>query len=291
MSEDRQDKSRPESLLAGWLQATSEFWSSAMKSWPGMPENEQAHQAAAQWEPSLQMWQSLVSMMSEPGAMDGILKGMNALPEVGLKVANSTWNGFFFFQQQWLERMGELGERAEAYKFENAGEKMFDNWMEVYEKEFRQFLKIPQLGLARFYQERSAEALDRFNILQAAAAELSYLFYLPMEKSMRIMQDKLKEGMEKGEMSDNLKDYYQMWIKTLEGHYMTLFKSPEFSRSLNNTVDALEEFQKAKQAVVYDLLQNLPIPTNRDLDELSREIYLLKKKVRELDKKLNGSPS
>jgi len=33
-------------------------------------------------------------------------------------------------------------------------------------------------------------------------------------------------------------------------------------------------------------MQSLPIPTNKDMDELSKELYLLKKKVRELEKKL-----
>jgi hypothetical protein len=31
----------------------------------------------------------------------------------------------------------------------------------------------------------------------------------------------------------------------------------------------------------------MPIPTNKDMDELYKEIYLLKKKVRELSRKLD----
>ena len=134
-------------------------------------------------------------------------------------------------------------------------------------------------------------AADEFNLYQEALAEFMYMLYLPMEKSLQVMQDKLEEISKQGKLSDNFKDYYNMWIKILEGHYMTLFKSPEYTRVLSKLLTATEDFKMAKQEVLVDLLSNLPIPTNKDMDELCKEIYLLKKKVKELEKKLNGSES
>jgi polyhydroxyalkanoate synthesis regulator phasin len=33
-------------------------------------------------------------------------------------------------------------------------------------------------------------------------------------------------------------------------------------------------------------LQNLPIPTNKDMDELYKDLYILKKRVKELERKV-----
>jgi hypothetical protein len=82
-----------------------------------------------------------------------------------------------------------------------------------------------------------------------------------------------------------------MWIKILEGHYMILFQSPEYTQILGKTLTALSDFSSAKNAVLEDLLSVLPIPKRSEVDELEREIYELKKRLRTLEKKSNGKPS
>ena len=87
---------------------------------------------------------------------------------------------------------------------------------------------------------------------------------------------------------EEFKDYYRRWLKVLEGHYMTLFKSPEYTRTMSHTLNALEDFTLAKQELLAEALEALPIPTHRDMDELYREVYLLKKQVKDLSKKMAG---
>lgn len=52
------------------------------------------------------------------------------------------------------------------------------------------------------------------------------------------------------------------------------------------TLSHSADYKAAQQRLLFDLLQPLPIPTNRDMDELYKEIYLLKKTVRELTRKV-----
>jgi archaellum component FlaC len=42
----------------------------------------------------------------------------------------------------------------------------------------------------------------------------------------------------------------------------------------------------AKQEFLRDGLQQLPIPTNKDMDDLYKELYLLKKRIKALEKKV-----
>jgi hypothetical protein len=115
-------------------------------------------------------------------------------------------------------------------------------------------------------------------------AEFVSLLYLPVEKSFKVLQDKLQQMADEGKLPDKSKDYYRMWIKILEGHYMTLFKSPDYVHTVAKTLDAMGEFWIARRQLLQDALQMLPVSTHRDMDELYKEIYLLKKRLKGLEK-------
>ena len=66
---------------------------------------------------------------------------------------------------------------------------------------------------------------------------------------------------------------------------MELFKDQEFTGSMGRTLEALSQYSAAKQAVVNDFLKANAIPTHDDLDDLYREIYLLKKRLRAYEQK------
>jgi polyhydroxyalkanoate synthesis regulator phasin len=118
-------------------------------------------------------------------------------------------------------------------------------------------------------------------------AEFAHLLFIPVEKSFRVVQEKMAELAEAGKLPTDSKHYYQMWIKVLEGHYMTLFQSPEYTQTMARTLDALNQFLAARQDVFEDLLKMLPVPTHRDMDQVTREIYHLKRRVRQLERRLH----
>jgi polyhydroxyalkanoate synthesis regulator phasin len=43
----------------------------------------------------------------------------------------------------------------------------------------------------------------------------------------------------------------------------------------------------AKNEVLQDVLQILPVPTYKEIDELYKDLHILKKKVRDLERQLN----
>src|SRR5210317_1740435 len=266
MNETKQENTGAETLLATWLKTATEFWGSMARTWANGPDISAASDTAAASEKeaagrtqeslqsALKTWLALSSVMSDPEGLEAQLKGVHGLPEVLSRLVKTGWDGFFQLQQQWLQRAERIGKTTEAYKFENLDQNAFALWNELYEKEFRQFLHIPQLGLTRFYQERVGRTVDKFNIFQAKVAEFLHIFSLPMEKSHKVMQDKLTEMAEAGELPDDSKAYYQMWIKILEGHFMTLFKSPEFANAMGQTLNALEDYKISQEKVIEDIL-------------------------------------
>ena len=208
-----------------------------------------------------------------------------------MRIVRTTWDGYFQLYQTWLKHTGKFGEASKAYNFEGLQPDTFKEWTVFYEKELQPFLKMPQVGLNRIYQERANDAVDKFAKYQTAIAEFLSVFNTPVEKSLRVMEENLVEMAKEGKLPENFKDYYNMWIKVLEGHYMTLYKTPEYVECLGKTMNAVQDYKAARQKVLMDLLQVLPIPTNRDMNDLYKELYVLKKKVKEMAKKIEKSES
>jgi len=290
MNEKEKESFDPKPVLESWLKTATDFWGPVIEMWSAASGKtdtsmkQEGSRAKKNLESALRSWKAMSSAMSEPETGQSIFEGIRVLPEIVLKMTQTGWDGYLKLQQQWYERLSRTGQATEAYSFDNLDQDALSVWSEIYEKEFRRLLYMPQLGLTRFYQERANKALDQFNLLQAAMAEFLQILFLPMEKSLQVLQEKMAEMAEEGQMPENPKVYYQMWIKILEGHYMTLLKSPEYTSKMHITLGAFENFVAAKNEILQDFLQSLPVPTDKDMDELYQEIYLLKKRLREHEK-------
>ena len=301
MNEQKTETVGPDTLMSTWMKTATAFWEQTLRQWPGASDMSGAWPSATPSKKgttgrsqetlasTLKTWQSLSKLMSEPGMIESQVDGIGALPEIILKMAKSGAERYFHLQHEWVRRVGKIGERTKAYEFENLDQELFKAWSEIYDQEFRQLLNMPQLGLTRFYQERMNRAADEFNRFQSSMSEFMHILFLPMEKSFNIIQEKLRQMAEEGTLPENPKDYYQMWIKILEGHYMTLFKSSEYTQVLQRTINRQSDFLAAKQALMEDFGQMLPVPTHKEMDELYKELYHLKKKIKVLEKKIKPS--
>jgi len=121
-------------------------------------------------------------------------------------------------------------------------------------------------------------------------AEFIYMLYLPVKKSLRAMAGVGGVGRQETPPED-FKEYYKGWLKILEGHYMTLFQSEEYIRTLVQALNALQEFTMAKNDLLAETMEALSLPSRRDLDAVYREMYELKKSVKELAKEVDRTRS
>ncbi|MGD0821215.1 MAG: poly(R)-hydroxyalkanoic acid synthase subunit PhaE [Desulfomonilia bacterium] len=232
----------------------------------------------------IKTWGTLSSAMSEPSATGAIASGMASLPDIMSRFFQTGMSGFLKIHEQTADKLKDLGKRTEAYRFENLDQDSIKVWSDFYDKEIRQYLRVPQLGLVRFYQERFYQTIDKFNVFSTTLAEFMHVLMLPMEKTFMVLHDKIEEQIREGKTPEDPHEYYRLWVKILEGHYMTLFKTSEYTKALSDTLKTYEEYLSARNQIVTDAMQSLPIPTNKDLDDLYDELYHLKKRVKDLEK-------
>ncbi len=295
--EKKKPETDPAVFFTDWMKSAIDFWGSmAAPSADGtesrtddaeQPKNA-AWKARKSWESSAKVFQSLMSSMAEPDAMDAAAKSAGMVPDFVMDMAQQTMDAWTTFNREWMERASRIGQQSKAYSFENIDQEIFKTFREIYEKEFQKYLKIPSLGLTRFQLERFNRYLDKLTLYQTALSELLQMFYIPMEKSMAAMQEKIEKMAENGELHDDIQGYYRTWIKVLEGHYMTLLKSPEYTQVMTNAIDALVQYKKAREEMLSDIIGQLPVPTQKEMDELYKDIYLMKKQIKSLSRKLDA---
>lgn len=299
MTKEENEKSIPQNTLPEfWVKASMDFWKSTANMWSAAfgvaqstsePNGKEGDDKSSQDPMRMfqEIWQILFSLVSKPQAGD--YHPTSYLYELMLKLSQPLWTGYLQLQNLWMEGEGKGAEVLEVEGFANFAQKMTNAWFDMYEKGFGQLLKMPQLGLTRFYQERANRTIETFTYFQRAMTEMIQLLLIPMEKASIAVRKEIKNVEKQGK--DALKDakaYYQLWIKVMEGNYMVLLKSPEYTETLGKTMKALHDFRLARSQLLMDMLQDLPIPTNRDMDELYKDLYLLKKRVKELEKKVKS---
>ena len=290
MTDRQKGSGAPEDIFSAWMKLGSDFLGAMARAWPSPGPGRDAEKKAEapdslfkMWNHQLHTWGALQKGLGGSGALEASAKILAALPDLSVRLMQTSTNGFSLFQKRWTDQLRKAGESTGTYNFSDLDRDFLNRWTEVYVQEFQKFLNVPQLGLTRFYQEKFNAALDRYNLFQAANQEFLQLLGIPVIKSVQVLHDQVAEMAGQGTLPEDSRRIYQMWIKVLEGHYMTLFQSPEYTAAMGKAIRAMNAFLAARQEVLEALLKTVPVPTQKELDELYREIYLLKKRVRELE--------
>ena len=293
MNEKIDDPFGMTSMFTTWMKSMGDFWGSTAPQWSAtqlqQPTGAQSSHGAtpksqAAVAAALKNWQTMAGAMATPESVTALFKGSGAMPELLLKLAQTSMGSVVELQQNMIQRLGRIGDSVEAYQFEDLDENVSRLWTDIYEKEFRQFFRVPQLGLMRTYQEKANQMVDKFNLFQSTLSEFLSLLNLPFNRSVQVMQEKLGEMAESGELPDNTKDYYNLWIRVLEGHFMTLFQTQEYVETLGRTVNAFADFSAAREAAMEDMISLLPVAKKTEMDDMARELYELKKRLKKLEK-------
>ena len=163
-----------------------------------------------------------------------------------------------------------------------------ESWHKAYEDVFGKFLKVPSIGPTRELVEKLKQDVDSFINYAGAIAE----FYVNMyEPGIDALEDVGKKGADIiGEGSpEKIREFYGFLIETLEKRFFELFKSPAFGETLKTVLSASLEFRKRHFDMLEEVLSDTPVVTRTEADEIHEQVYKLKKRVRELEKKLRDS--
>lgn len=296
MDEQQTEQNGTASMMSAWMKSVTDSWNTMGQMWlvasktmteSDTPTNGNGSDPLGLMGSFLKSWSGFASTLSAPDSIQSGMNGVGSNLESILQLTQTRVENYLDLQRAWMEKLGKTQDGAKSYNMKNMNQDFFKNWHDLYETEIKQYLNIPQLGLMRFHQERGNQAIDKFNSLQSVLAEFTFLVCQPIEKSIKNLQDRLAGMADEGTLVEDTREYYRLWIKILEDQYMQLFASNDYTETLSKTLVCLAEFTSAKDEVLEAILSNLPIPNQKEMDELYRELYLLKKKVKKLEQAKN----
>lgn len=245
---------------------------------------EASKQINSAWSMTLALWNTLAQSLRNSDETFLSDKLMADKREAFEKIMESMAETFKSFQEKGLEQAQAVKNTWADVDFQKIDKEAFKKWESFYQNELSKIIGMPQIGLGREYQEKMAGAFDKYNLFNAALIEFFYFLYLPMEKTFLLMQKDLEEMAAQGNLPENTEEYYNMWLKKLEKHYMSMFHSTEYVSVMAKTLETMAQFKSARDLVLEDVVSSMPVPTKTEIDELYKEVAELKRKVKRLEK-------
>ncbi|HYN44901.1 MAG TPA: poly(R)-hydroxyalkanoic acid synthase subunit PhaE [Candidatus Limnocylindrales bacterium] len=162
----------------------------------------------------------------------------------------------------------------------------FDLWVKTYEATFGKISEIPTIGPLREKSEKMSRGLPIFFSLYSTWMDTIYDFQTISQEAMNRMNTKTV-SMEGKTGVENYKELYNSWIESYSETFKEFLKSGHFSSDMGKFMSNFLDVQKYNREMLEEnYLKPNNLPTKSDIDELTKELYSLKKLVKELSCKI-----
>jgi class III poly(R)-hydroxyalkanoic acid synthase PhaE subunit len=159
-------------------------------------------------------------------------------------------------------------------------------WKELYENSFGKLLKAPNLGMSREFSDKLAESTDKFIRYIQVLSEYTAIVYKVGMDNMESLLNNYMDMVKQDSQPKTFKEFYELWWKSNEDAYQTLFGTENFSKLLAQVVDATVTFKQNQNKLIEEYLKEIPIPVKSDMDGLYKTVYELKKDVKKMKREI-----
>ncbi|MCG6879827.1 MAG: hypothetical protein LJE96_11875 [Deltaproteobacteria bacterium] len=150
-----------------------------------------------------------------------------------------------------------------------------------YEESVGRFFKTPQFGITRESFQQAMAATDAFNRFLLALGDFTIKFNIPLKDAFEELMRTVKEKDGTGEDFKSAREIYDAAVSLLDEKYDAHIKSPEGVQMVVDVVEKYLNFKKKADIVNDIFLKSLSIPTSREMEDVYRGIYELKRKMRQ----------
>ncbi len=166
----------------------------------------------------------------------------------------------------------------------------FNAWTRTCEDSFGRLARIPAVGPSREKYERGMKGFSLFiNLYSTWMDSVSDINNLSVE-AMSKMQDKTLT-LKSETCPEKSKELYDIWIETYSDVFNEYLRSEHFSSDIGRFMSIFADVQRYNRDVLEEnVLVPSNLPTKTDIDEINKELYGLRKKVKELSMKLGELP-
>jgi class III poly(R)-hydroxyalkanoic acid synthase PhaE subunit len=161
--------------------------------------------------------------------------------------------------------------------------KVTQHYLELYQESVGKYLEVPQLGIQREAHHQIMAAIDAYHGFMGAVGDFSVRFSMPLKNALDILQQAIKDRQGPDDDFRSAKEVYNFAVNILEKAYDEYLKSPEGVQNVADLVEKYLEYKKKLNTAKDIWFRSLSIPTRREMEDVYRGIYDLRKKTRKQD--------
>lgn len=167
-------------------------------------------------------------------------------------------------------------------------QEFFDMWKNSYQSTFGKLTQVPAFGPIREKQEKIMKGFPVYANLYNTWVESNINFQTVFTEAMKKTYEKMIIET-KGEITTTkYKDFYKIWLETYSETLKEFMKSGHFTSDMGKLMANFMDYQKYnKDMIEENLLKPNNIPTKTEIDEINKDLYTLRKTLKDLDKKTN----
>jgi len=176
----------------------------------------------------------------------------------------------------------EKGTSMEKSNFESTQE-FYDQWLNTYKATIGKLVEMPSVGPAREKSEKMMKGFSTFANLYAAGLDTGSNLQTVFMEAMRKVQEKTAPDMQGEITPEKYKEFYNIWIETYSETFKDFSRSGHFVSDIGKLNSYLIDFQRYNREMLEEnYLKPMNLPTKTEIDEINKELYALKKTVKEL---------
>lgn len=157
-------------------------------------------------------------------------------------------------------------------------------WNLMYENTIGSLVQMPLLGPTRSFTNKLFRAFDAWAKLYPASIDYQIVL---AEIQLQALEELLRELVllaEKGEAVQEWLQLQQLWSRTADRVFEETFCSEDNLRIRGQLLNAVHHHKLCQQEVVEMWLKTMNLPLRSEMDEVHRNIYELRKELRNLKK-------
>jgi class III poly(R)-hydroxyalkanoic acid synthase PhaE subunit len=164
-----------------------------------------------------------------------------------------------------------------------ASHEFFTHWLRTYEATYGRIMDMPIMGPSREDAERLRKNFEAAINMHAAWAQSIANYQTAFMEATQKTQEEVEKRIAEGVSPSSYKGYYDLWMETYSETFKEFLKSRFFASDLARLTSNSMDFQKSSRILIEEnFLKPANLPTRTEMDDLSKEVYLLKKQVRKL---------
>ena len=193
------------------------------------------------------------------------------------------------FSQLWLDPLGlSLGTMGKAVNGHSSALIELNNfyWNLLYEESFGSLMQTPLLGPTREFNGKLLEGFEAWKNLYKASVDYQVILADVQVKSFEELMRQLVSLAENGEQIQDWRQFQQLWSQVADEVFEKAFCDENNVKIRGKFLNSLNFYRLKQQDLLEVCLKIMNIPSRREIDEVHKTIYELRKEVKSLKKRL-----